>query len=268
MCFISTPRIPVPRALPRSDTMPELQHAIPPRRTMREQDNEARVVVAIDAIQKSDRLSRRTAAKLYNVPETTLRDRMSGAIPMAERRPAVQVLTALKKTVVVQYTLDLDAREFPPSLENMRVTADRILASRGTCRVEKQWPYRFVQRREELRTRCPRTYDYQRALCEDPDLLSGWFRLFFDTRSKFGILDCDLYNFDKAGFMMGVICPSMVVTRSDRRGRGKTVQPGDREWATAIVCIGGDGFDVPPFLLVKGAYHLANRYSEGGLPDS
>lgn len=68
--------------------------------------------------------------------------------------------------------------------------------------------------------------------------------------------------------MMGVICPSMVVTRTDRRGRGKTVQPGNREWATAIACISGDGFDVPPFLLVKGAYHLANWYSEGGLPDS
>jgi hypothetical protein len=50
----------------------------------------------------------------------------------------------------------------------------------------------------------------------------------------------------------------MVVTRTDRRGRGKTVQPGNREWAIAIACISGDGFDVPPFLLVKGAYHLAN----------
>lgn len=234
---------------------------------MRERNNEARVVLAIDAIQKSDALSRRAAAKLYNVPETTLRDRMSGAAPIANRRPSAQVLTALEEEAVVQYILDLDARGFPPSLEDVRMMADRILASRGTRRVGKQWPYRFIQRREQLRTRCPRTYDYQRARCEDPDLLSGWFRLFFETRSKFGILDCDLYNFDETGFMMGVICPSMVVTRADRRGRGKTVQPGNREWATAIACISGDGSDVPPFLLVKGAYHLANWYSEGGLPD-
>lgn len=32
---------------------------------MREQDNEAQVVLAIDAIQKSEKLSRRDAAKLY-----------------------------------------------------------------------------------------------------------------------------------------------------------------------------------------------------------
>ncbi len=65
--------------------------------------------------------------------------------------------------------------------------------------------------------------------------------------------------------MMGVICPSMVVTRTDRRGRGKTVQPGNREWATAIACISGDGFDVPPFLLVKGAYHLTKKQRRGTL---
>ena len=51
--------------------------------------------------------------------------------------------------------------------------------------------------------------------------------------------------------MMGVICASMIVTRADRHGRGKAVQPGNREWATAINCISGDGFDVPPFLLVQ-----------------
>ena len=125
---------------------------------MREQNNEARVVLAIDAIQKSDGLSRRAAAKLYNVPETTLRDRMSGATPITNRRPVAQVLTALEKEAVVQYILDLDARGFSPSLEDVRVMADRILASRGTRRVGKQWPHRFIPRREALRTRCPRTY--------------------------------------------------------------------------------------------------------------
>ena len=52
--------------------------------------------------------------------------------------------------------------------------------------------------------------------------------------------------------MMGMIQPSMVVTRSDRRGKGKNVQPGNREWATAITCISADGFDAPPFILVQG----------------
>jgi hypothetical protein len=69
-------------------------------------------------------------------------------------------------------------------------------------------------------------------------------------QAKYGIQDCDFYNFDETGFMMGVICSSMVVTRADRSGRGKKIQPGNREWAIAIECVSSDGFVLPPFLIV------------------
>lgn len=84
--------------------------------------------------------------------------------------------------------------------------------------------------------------------------------------AKYGIQDCDFYNFDETGFMMGVICAGMVVTRADRCGRGKAVQPGNREWATAIVCVNSEGWSVPPFLVVQGVNHLSSWYTEGGLP--
>lgn len=42
------------------------------------QMQEARILMAIEAIQKSKRMSRWAAAKLYNVPETTLRAQMTG----------------------------------------------------------------------------------------------------------------------------------------------------------------------------------------------
>ena len=50
--------------------------------------------------------------------------------------------------------------------------------------------------------------------------------------------------------MMGQICPGMVVTRADRRGKSKAVQPGNREQATAIITIDGEGRSIPLFLVV------------------
>jgi hypothetical protein len=85
-------------------------------------------------------------------------------------------------------------------------------------------------------------------------------------KAKYGILDRNFYNFDKTGFMMGVICPSMVVTRADRHGRGKGIQPGSREWATAIVGINSESWSIPPFLVVQGTNHLSNWYTETSLP--
>jgi hypothetical protein len=56
-----------------------------------------------------------------------------------------------------------------------------------------------------------------------------WFRLVENIRAKYRILDCDFYNFNKISFITGIICVVIVVTRADRRNRGKAIQPGNRE---------------------------------------
>ena len=75
---------------------------------------------------------------------------------------------------------------------------------------------------------------YQRAKCKDPKVIREWFALVQNMRAKYGIVEEDIYNFDETGFIMGIICPGMVVTTSDGRGKAKLAQPGNREWATVI----------------------------------
>jgi hypothetical protein len=214
------------------------------------QTKEARIILAIEAIRTSKKLSQRSAAKIYKVPLSTLSDRIAGRTHRPETRPNRQKLSDLEEGVIIRYILDLDSRGFAPRLAGVEDMANYILESRGADRVGKLWAHRFVQRRPELKTRFNRVYDFQRALCEDPELIGAWFRLVQNMRAKYGVLDCDFYNFDETGFIMGIITPAMVVTRADRRGRGKAVQPGNREWATAIACINGEGWDVPLFLVV------------------
>jgi hypothetical protein len=62
-----------------------------------------------------------------------------------------------------------------------------------------------------------------------------------NIKAKYNVFDCDFYNFDKTGFMIGVICPTIVVTCADQCGRGKAVQLGNREWAIVITCINSKG---------------------------
>jgi RecB family endonuclease NucS len=66
-------------------------------------------------------------------------------------------------------------------------------------------------------------------LYEDPELIGAWFQLVENMRAKYGIVDSDFYNFDKTGFIIGIITPAIVVIYVDRRGRGKAVQPSNRE---------------------------------------
>jgi hypothetical protein len=62
-----------------------------------------------------------------------------------------------------------------------------------------------------------------------------------ETKAKYGICDDDVYNFNEAGFIMGKIITQLVVTGLERRGRLKALQPGDREWVTAIAAINAAG---------------------------
>jgi hypothetical protein len=101
--------------------------------------------------------------------------------------------------------------------------ANLLLKSRGGKPVGKHWARRFVDAQPTLKTKLNRPYDYQRALCEDPEVISKWFALLRNMMAKYGIQEEDLYNFDETSFMMGMITAAMVVTRADRRGKAKSV---------------------------------------------
>jgi hypothetical protein len=123
-----------------------------------------------------------------------------------------------------------------------------------------------VKRRPELKVKFNRKYDYKRALCEDSEVVEGWFRLVVNIKAKYGIQDEDIYNFDETGFMMGQISTRAVVTGSERRGRPKAVQQGNREWTTVIQGINATGWAIPPFIIFQGKHHLSSWYKDEDLP--
>jgi hypothetical protein len=60
-------------------------------------------------------------------------------------------------------------------------------------------------------------------------LIKSWFNLVKQTKAKYGICNNDVYNFNEASFMMGKITTRLIVTGSERRGRPKSIQPGNRK---------------------------------------
>jgi hypothetical protein len=78
--------------------------------------------------------------------------------------------------------------------------------------------------------------------------------------TKYGILDDDTYNFDEAGFQMGVISTRLVITGTERRQSPKSVQLGNTEWVTVIVAACAQGWALPPFVIFKGAQHYNTWY--------
>jgi hypothetical protein len=93
-------------------------------------------------------------------------------------------------------------------------------------------------------------------------VVNAWFRLVRNVMDKYAIQEGDIYNFDETGFQMGILSGAKVVTSSERRGRPRTKQPGNREWVTVIQAVCADGWVVPPYFVVKGKNHLLPWYQD------
>ena len=184
--------------------------APPPASQLR--SNEASISLAIQAISYNQIPSVNRAAATFNCPRTTVRRRRVGIAARRDYQPNSKKLTELEEEVITRHVLDLDARGFAPTLGAVRDLANKLLAERGASDVGRDWPRNFVKRTPSLTTRFNRPYNRQRALCEDPEVISAWFDLVARTKAMYDICDEDTYNFDETGYMMGKISAQLVVT--------------------------------------------------------
>ncbi|MBE3045679.1 hypothetical protein IMZ48_24655 [Candidatus Bathyarchaeota archaeon] len=76
--------------------------------------NEGRLELAVKAIQGRDKLSTRQAARIYNVPRSTLRGRINGKCFRQDTRANSIKITELEEEAIIKYVLDLDSRGFSP----------------------------------------------------------------------------------------------------------------------------------------------------------
>ena len=65
---------------------------------------------------------------------------------------------------------------------------------------------------------------------------------------------------------MGVITTVKVITGTNRAGRPRTVQPGNREWVTIIETINARGDTIPPLVIFEAIMHQAAWYKDDIIP--
>lgn len=77
-------------------------------------NQEGRILLAIEAIILGHIKSIRAAATTYDVPSSTLHDRINGMTSRRDSTPNSRNLTLEEENALLQYILDLETRGFPP----------------------------------------------------------------------------------------------------------------------------------------------------------
>ena len=161
-------------------------------------------------------------ARRFNIPRTTLRDRLSGHTERSTTRANSHKLTEIEEESLQKWILSMDSRGSPPRPSTVREMANLLLEKRGTTpviSVGQNWVTNFVNRRPLLSSRFSKRYNYERAKYEDPKVIMEWFTLVQKTILQFGIDPDDVYNFDETGFAIGLIATTKVIMRSEYYGR-------------------------------------------------
>jgi hypothetical protein len=113
---------------------------------MSQSSKEARMLLALQALQNSTKLSMRRAASNYEVNRKALRRRQQGIQSRRDTTPNSRRLTDLEEQIIIEFILNLDSRGFPSRLYFIKKMANSLLADRNTLPIGKRWAYNFIKR--------------------------------------------------------------------------------------------------------------------------
>lgn len=226
---------------------------------------EGRMQLALNDYKKGCFTSIAKAALAYDISRATLQRRVQGRASRTNTTANCRKLTDTEESTLTTWILDMDRRGLPPQISTVRYLAQLLFSARISspeALIGEKWVNRFIKRHKELCSKYTRKYDYQRAKCEDPELIKSWFTRVRDTIQKYGVLEQDIYNMDETGFQMGVISTAKVICGSETRdSRAKAIQPGNREWVTAIEAVNATGWVLPPQIILAAKQHQSKWYS-------
>jgi hypothetical protein len=101
------------------------------------QTKKARIILAIKTIRLSKIINTRITEKLYRIPRTIFRDKITSRTPCDEIRPNCYKLITLEEEVISRNILKLDSRGFAPRLASIEDITNFILESRGAGYISK-----------------------------------------------------------------------------------------------------------------------------------
>jgi hypothetical protein len=112
---------------------------------------EGRILLALQAYQLGQFPSLRAAARVYDVPQTTLARRHKGTPSKADSVSPHLKLTQVEEAMLVQWILSMDTRGISPTQALVKEMAELLLAehvqlaSAAQPKIGQRWVYQFIK---------------------------------------------------------------------------------------------------------------------------
>ena len=227
--------------------------------------NEENLQLAYQSYQRKD-FSLRQAAEAYDVPKSTLHDRITGKVPFYKKSGPPRYLTGTEEAELVNFITESAKVGYSRSRKEILALVQAALKLKGREIVlSGGWWESFKGRHPKITLRSAEPLAYARAVASDPVVLDRYYDILERTLSENDLMDkpCQIFNCDETGMPLSPKPPKVVTTKGDKHPYA--INAGDKTQITVLMCCSAGGYPIPPYVIFDRKF-VKPELAEGEVP--
>ena len=203
---------------------------------------------AIATVEKKEATIRK-AAIMFNVPKSSLHDRITGKVSFGARSGPTPYLSKYEEEELASFLFRSAKIGYPQTRKKVLYLVQQIIDDKGIdAHVTNGWWERFKQRHPLVVLKTAAQLSNARAVASDHEVIERYYDLLEDTLRQNKIFNAanHIYNCDETGMPL---CPKTlkIVTM---RGTTSTCTTSDsKSQVTVLACVNAAGHSLPPFVI-------------------
>ena len=226
---------------------------------------DGQIAKAVDAV-RCQGLTVRRAAESYDVPKSTLHDRLSGRVLAGGCSGPPKYLTDEEEEQLEDFLIGSASVGYARSRQQVMQLVGEVVSHKGLAsNVTHGWWEGFRKRHPKLTLRTAAPMSYARAMASDPETIGNYFDLLEHTLVENDLLDkpAQIFNMDETGMPLDPSPPRVVARRGQKHP--SAVGSGDKSQITVLSCCSAAGYAIPP-LVIFDRKSLKTELTTGEVP--
>ena len=208
------------------------------------------------------------ASTLYDVPRTTLQDRVKGRVKHGNKPGPTTYLTTAEEEELASFLMEVSKVGYGKTRKEVKLLVEAVAREKGVLRGEKisdGWFRRFLERRPRLSLRRGDATANVRMEALDIETKNEYFKSLEETLKEQGLMNSpgQIYNVDETGVPLDHKPPNVVARKGQKKVRYRI--SGNKKQITVVGCVNAAGQAIPPFVIFD-AKCLNHDWTDGEVP--
>ena len=211
--------------------------------------SEVSMSAAVKAVVQ-DGISVRRASELYNIPRSTLADRVTGRVLPGAKSGPPKILTDEEEEELVSFLCRLSDIGYPKTRRQVVNLVNQIAISRGRPKISMSWWDSFRRRYSHLSLRSASTLSVARAKASDPKCIKRYFDILEETLRENELMDMptSIFNMDETGMPLDPKAHKTIHPCGKKDAH--CTSSGTKVQITVVGCVNAAGQSLPPMIIL------------------